>query len=162
MILIALGANLPSPAGLPEATLGKALERLPREGITVRAASSYYRSEAWPDPDDPPFVNAVVRVETARDPADLLATLKGIERAFGRTCGVRNAPRPLDLDILEYDGRVEAGPPVLPHPRLHERGFVLIPLRDIEPDWRHPVLDRSVSQLIEALPPEARALTRLA
>jgi 2-amino-4-hydroxy-6-hydroxymethyldihydropteridine diphosphokinase len=161
MILIALGSNLPSVAGPPEATLGRALERFPQEGMTVRTVSSYYRSKAWPDPGDPPFVNAVARIETARDPADLLGTLKDLERAFGRTLGARNAPRPLDLDILDYDGRIEAGPPMLPHPRLHERGFVLIPLRDIAPEWRHPISDRSVSELIETLPPEACALTRL-
>jgi 2-amino-4-hydroxy-6-hydroxymethyldihydropteridine diphosphokinase len=162
MILIALGANLPSCAGPPVATLRAALERLPREGITVRAISPYYRSNAWPDPNDPSFVNAVTLVETARNPAELLAQLKDIERAFGRGVGVRNAPRPLDLDILDYDGRIEAGPPELPHPRLHARGFVLVPLKDVAPGWRHPVSRLSIRQLIEALPPGARALTRLA
>lgn len=162
MILIALGANLPSAAGAPEATLCAALRDLPGHDVSVGAASSFYGSPAWPDPGDPPFVNAVARIETARDPAQLLAVLKQIERAFGRTSPERNAPRPLDLDILDYHGRIEAGSPVLPHPRLHERGFVLIPLREIAPDWRHPVSGASAQELIARLPPEARAITRLA
>jgi 2-amino-4-hydroxy-6-hydroxymethyldihydropteridine diphosphokinase len=161
MILIALGANLPSQAGPPAAALRAALEKFPHEGIAVRAIAPFYLSRAWPDPHDPPFVNSVARVETTHDSAHLLAIVKEMEFAFGRTPGPRNAPRPLDLDILDYDSRVEEGPPTLPHPRLQERGFVLVPLRDIAPDWWHPVLGRSVSELIDALPPEARALTRL-
>lgn len=161
MILIALGANLPSPQGLPATTLRAALTRFPLENIEVRTVAPFYRSSAWPDPNDPPFVNSVARIETHRDPVALLAVLKEMERAFGRLPGATNAPRPLDLDILDYDGRIAEGPPTLPHPRLHERGFVLVPLRDIAPHWRHPVLGRSVGELIDALPPAARALTRL-
>lgn len=162
MILIALGANLPSWAGPPAATLRAALEKLPREEVSLQAVSPFYRSSAWPDPRDQPFVNVTAQLETRCGPAGLLALLKDMERAFGRIPAARNAPRTLDLDILDYDGRVELGPPELPHPRLHERGFVLIPLRDIAPDWRHPVLGWSVTELIESLPPEACALTRLA
>lgn len=161
MILIGLGANLPSRAGPPAAALCAALEEFPRKGIAVRAVAPFYLSRAWPDPHDPPFVNSVAQVETVHDPAHLLAIVKEMELAFGRAPGPRNAPRPLDLDILDYDGRIEEGPPTLPHPRLHERGFVLVPLRDIAPEWRHPVLDRNVSQLIDALPQAARAITRL-
>ncbi|MGH6878622.1 MAG: 2-amino-4-hydroxy-6-hydroxymethyldihydropteridine diphosphokinase [Rhizomicrobium sp.] len=161
MILIALGANLPSPAGLPAASLREALRLMPQRGISVRSVSFLYQSRAWPEPRDPPFANAVARVETARAPADLLVQLKQMEIAFGRTSTGQNAPRPLDLDILDYDGIVQSGPPILPHPRLHERGFVLIPLRDVAPEWRHPVSGRDVNALIDALPREARALTRL-
>jgi 2-amino-4-hydroxy-6-hydroxymethyldihydropteridine diphosphokinase len=161
MILIALGANLPSQYGPPAATLSAALEKFPNKGIAIRAIAPFYQSCAWPNPHDPPFVNSVAWVETAQDPGHLLAIIKEMEVAFGRRAGKRNAPRPLDLDILDYDGRIEDGPPTLPHPRLHERGFVLVPLRDIAPEWRHPVLGRSISALIDGLPPEARALTRL-
>lgn len=161
MILIALGANLPSAVGPPAATLRAVLERFPREGIAIRAIAPFYASDAWPNRDDPPFVNCVAQIETIHDPVHLLVIVKEMERAFGRTAGLRNAPRPLDLDILDYDGRIAEGPPTLPHPRLHERGFVLVPLCDIAPEWRHPVLGRTVSELIGALPPEARAITRL-
>ncbi len=152
MILIALGANLPSPVGAPVETLTQALYLLARQNITIERQSGFYGTAAWPDPNDPPFVNGMVRVKTELAPAGLLASLHGIERHFGRTRGARNAPRTLDLDIIDYDGRVEAGPPILPHPRMHERLFVLCPLREIAPEWRHPVSGRTVSELISALP----------
>ncbi|HEY6577980.1 MAG TPA: 2-amino-4-hydroxy-6-hydroxymethyldihydropteridine diphosphokinase [Rhizomicrobium sp.] len=161
MILIALGANLPSPAGSPAASLREALRLMPERGVTMRSVSGFYESRAWPDPRDPPFVNAVARIETARSPASLLAQLKEMEVSFGRASAEQNAPRPLDLDILDYEGIVQSGSPLLPHPRLHERGFVLVPLRDVAPEWRHPVSGRDVNALIDALPREARELTRL-
>ncbi len=155
MILIALGANLPSPAGTPTETLRQALFRLVQRGITVERQSGFYKSAAWPDPSDPPFINAVASVRTELDPVQLLAVLHDIEAEFGRQRGAANAPRSLDLDIVDYDQRVEQGPPELPHPRMHMRLFVLCPLHDVAPAWRHPVLHRSVSELIAALPKAA-------
>lgn len=152
MILIALGANLPSPAGTPTETLRQALFQLAQRGITVETQSGFYKSAAWPNPGDPPFINAVVQVRTELDPAQLLAALHEIEAQFGRRRGAANAPRTLDLDIIDYDQRVEHGPPELPHPRMHMRLFVLCPLRDVAPAWRHPVLHATVSELIAALP----------
>jgi len=153
MILIALGANLPSKAGAPDDTLRAALATLGAHGITVEKASGFYRTPAWPNSSDPPFVNAVARVCTALSPVEFLATLHAVEDAFGRKRGERNAPRTLDLDLLDYDGRVEQGPPELPHPRMDSRPFVLIPLRDVAPNWRHPVTERTISELIAAAPP---------
>ena len=161
MILIALGANLPSPAGEPAETLRAALQALGAQGVVVRAASKFYATPAWPDPSDPPFVNAVAHVETALQPAALLAVLHNVETAFGRRRGERNAPRTLDLDLLDYEGRLEAGPPALPHPRMAERGFVLIPLSDIAPDWSHPFTGRSVQSLIADLSQEQRKVRKL-
>lgn len=161
VILVALGANLPSSAGPPAATLRAALGTLAQRNVVVAAMSPFYQSAAWPDPLDPQFVNGVVRLETKLTPRALLSTLKEIERAFGRETTRRNAPRPLDLDILDYNGKVDKGPPILPHPRLHERGFVLIPLRDIAPEWTHPVSSLSIDALIESLPASARAITKL-
>ena len=106
-------------------------------------------------------MNAVARVETELDSRQLLATLNEIERAFGRKSAERNAPRPLDLDIIDYNEAIEGGPPTLPHPRLHERAFVLIPLRDVAPGWTHPISKRRVDRMIEFLPADARELTRL-
>src|SRR5258705_3596227 len=133
MILIALGANLPSRAGGPADTLRAAIASLGARGITVESQSGFYLSPAWPDPTDPAFVNAVVRVKTALTPAELLRLMHEIEDSFGRERGARNAPRVLDLDLIDYDGRVEQGLPELPHPRAASRGFVLIPLRDVAP-----------------------------
>jgi 2-amino-4-hydroxy-6-hydroxymethyldihydropteridine diphosphokinase len=161
MILIGIGANLPSPAGAPAATLRAALADLSHNDVSVIAVSPRYESLAWPDPRDPVFVNAVARIATGLSPEDLLSLLAATERRFGRSSGERNAPRPLDLDVLDYQGRVQSGPPALPHPRLSERGFVLVPLRDVAPGWRHPESGLVVDALIDALPAEARMLTRL-
>ena len=162
MLLIALGANLPSPSGPPRATLEEALLELQRRNISVLAISNFYKSRAWPDARDPSFINAVAQIEAKRTPRQLLALMREIEIMFGRTITRRNAPRTLDLDLLDYNGLVEAGAPILPHPRLQERAFVLVPLLDVAPDWRHPVSGLSVNTLIAALPRKAAALTKLA
>ncbi len=161
MIVIALGANLPSRAGAPRETLKAALDELSRSGVRIDAVSFYCVTKAWPDPADPPFVNAVARIATTLLPADLMELLHQVETKFGRRRAAKNAPRTLDLDLLDYDGRIESGPPRLPHPRLSERGFVLVPLEDIAPGWRHPVTGQTVAALIAALPPDARDIRRL-
>jgi len=161
MIVIALGANIPSRAGMPRDTLNAALTALREQGIRIAAISSFYATPAWPDPGDPPFVNAVARIETGLSPPELMTLLHATEESFGRQRTKKNAPRTLDLDLLDYDGRIEVGPPVLPHPRLGERSFVLIPLADIAPLWRHPATKASLAELIEALPPNERQITRL-
>lgn len=155
MILIGLGANLPSPAGAPAKTCKAALETIGAAGARVEACSPLYESEPVPPSDQPWFVNGVAALSTDLGPAALLAVLLETERTFGRMRGERNAARPLDLDLLAYDDMVcpPEPPPQLPHPRLHERAFVLLPLRDLAPDWRHPVSGRSVAQLIQDVEP---------
>lgn len=153
MILIALGANQPSPAGLPDDTLRAALALLEDAGVVVVAVSPFHQTAAWPDPSDPPFVNAVARVETDLTSRQLIDLLHAIEARFGRARGARNAPRPLDLDLIDHDGRVESPPggPILPHPRAHERAFVLAPLLEIAPDWVHPALGIAGASLLETV-----------
>lgn len=152
MILIALGANQPSAAGPPAATLRAALAALEGEGVRIVAVSRFYGSPAWPDPADPPYVNAVALVETALSPRQLLDVLHAVEARFGRERRALNAPRTLDLDIVDYGGRVESPPdgPVLPHPRAHERVFVLAPLLDVAPDWVHPAKSLTGKALLDA------------
>ena len=152
MILIALGANLPSTAGPPAATLKTALAWLGERGVKVRALSSFYESPAWPDPADPKFVNAVAVVETALQPVELLTLLHGIETDLGRLRSTPNAPRVIDLDLLDYDGRLMSDGVTLPHPRLAQRAFVLVPLAEIAPAWRHPVTGQGVQELLATLP----------
>ena len=150
MIYIALGANLPSSAGKPEETLRRVLALLPSRGITVEATSPFYRSPAWPNPADPAYVNAVARVRTTLTPGDLMRALLQIETEFGRRRSQKNAPRTIDLDIVDYAGLVTDAPHLmLPHPALQERAFVLKPLADVAPDWRHPVTGQRVSELLK-------------
>ncbi len=157
---VALGANLASHAGRPVQTLRAGLAHLAAAGMDIVKVSRFYASPAWPDPADPEFVNAVAKIRTALSPGDLLQSLHATETAFGRTRSTRNAPRTLDLDILDYDSRVEAGPPILPHPRMKSRAFVLIPLAEIAPDWLHPVTGESIAALIDALPKSDLAAIR--
>jgi 2-amino-4-hydroxy-6-hydroxymethyldihydropteridine diphosphokinase len=150
--LIALGANIPSPAGTPAQTLKAALAVLAGAGIEIAGVSPFYETEAWPNPDDPPFMNAVAALRTRLQPFALMALLHEVETDFGRTRSVSNAARALDLDILDYAGKVSDGPVVLPHPRLAERRFVLEPLKHVAPHWRHPVSGRDINALLKALP----------
>lgn len=153
LILVGVGANLPTEAwGPPRATCGAALADLAARGVTISARSRWYKTAPVPISDQPWFVNAVVAVETALTPTELLALLLTVEEEFGRVRSARNAPRILDLDVLAY-GRVQkAGDLTLPHPRLHERAFVLLPIRDIAPDWRHPATGAALADMIAALP----------
>jgi 2-amino-4-hydroxy-6-hydroxymethyldihydropteridine diphosphokinase len=158
MILIALGANLPSPAGGPQQTLEAALERLETSGVHIAARSRWYRTAPVPVSDQPWFVNGVARVETALEPAALLMLLRQVEEAFGRQRTMPNAARTLDLDIIDYDNRVEnTAELTLPHPRMQDRAFVLLPLAELASDWRHPILGKTVENLISALSPEQKA-----
>jgi 2-amino-4-hydroxy-6-hydroxymethyldihydropteridine diphosphokinase len=161
MIFIALGANLPSSVGMPRETLCAALDQFSNAGIRIVSVSPFYAAKAWPDPSDPPFVNAVALIETELSPSALMMKLHDIETLFGRKRSVKNAPRTLDLDLIDYEGHIEDGPPVLPHPRLRDRAFVLAPLRDIALDWRHPVSGETVGELLAALPGGGADVTRL-
>jgi 2-amino-4-hydroxy-6-hydroxymethyldihydropteridine diphosphokinase len=153
MILIALGGNLLSWAGPPADTLKRALGELERHGVEIREASAFYETPAWPDAAAPAFINAVAAVRTSLQPVELLMLLHGVETDFGRLRSASNAPRTLDLDLLDYDGRVMAEPQLtLPHPRMATRSFVLVPLRDVAPGWRHPVTGQGLGELLAALP----------
>lgn len=151
-ILIALGANMPSRAGPPAQTLKAALAALGDAGVGVLKVSSFLQTDAWPDPSDPPFTNAVAAVQTSLQPTALLELLHAIETAFGRVRSRPNAPRTLDLDLLAHGGTVLAGQGLeLPHPRLAQRRFVLEPLAEIAPNWRHPVTGLTAGQMLARL-----------
>src|SRR5258708_38581442 len=148
MILIGLGSNLENPRhGSPRRILTAALAALAARGIAVEARSAWYRSEPVPPSDQPWFVNAVAALSTGLGAAALLTEMQTLETRFGRRRSVRNAPRILDLDLLDHGGQVIATPALtLPHPRLHERRFVLAPLAEIAPAWRHPVFGATAGQ----------------
>jgi len=138
-VIVALGCNDKGVWTDCREALEAALARFRAEGIDVLARSSWWRSAAWPDPGDPPFLNGVVIVRTDHAPHALMAALGRIEEAFGRQRGVANAPRTLDLDLIAY-GRTagDLDGLILPHPRAAERLFVMGPLAEIAPEWAHP------------------------
>jgi 2-amino-4-hydroxy-6-hydroxymethyldihydropteridine diphosphokinase len=153
VILIGIGSNLASPRfGSPLHTVAAALVALEAEGIRVITRSAWYRTEPVPRSEQPLFVNAVASLATHLAARDLLAALQTLEEQFGRVRSEPNAPRVLDLDLLDYQGQVtDTTSLVLPHPRLHQRRFVLLPLAEIAPDWRHPLSRLTAEQLLSRL-----------
>lgn len=155
-IFIGAGANLAHPTyGSPRETLEAAFRELGRRGVRVLRVSPWYRTAPVPASDQPWYQNAVIEVGTDLGPDKLLATLHEIEEAFGRVRSVANAARMIDLDLLDFRGEIAPEAPgraTLPHSRLATRAFVLKPLADLAPDWRHPVTGEPIRALLAALP----------
>jgi 2-amino-4-hydroxy-6-hydroxymethyldihydropteridine diphosphokinase len=161
MALIAIGANLPRPDGAtPLQTCRHAAVMLDRlRGARLAALSRWYVSAPVPPSGQPPYVNGVARLAFREpiDPGALLGQLFDIEAGCGRQRSVANAARTLDLDLIALEtpeGPVvrSAPDPILPHPRAHLRAFVLAPIVDVAPTWRHPILGRSAADLLSDLP----------
>ena len=150
---IALGGNLPSWAGEPEATLAAAVQRLESLG-QITSRSSLYSTEPVGLADQPRFMNAVVELQTGLEPLALLHRLLDLETEFGRdrSAGIANGPRTLDLDLLLYQEKILDEPELqLPHPRLAERAFVLVPWAEIAPQVRDPRSGKTAAELLQAL-----------
>jgi len=152
---VGLGANW----GDPVRQLSEALERLnAAEEVEVTRVSAFYRNPPLGPPDQPWYVNAAVRVRTRLGPEELLRLLQQVEAALGRVRGEHWGPRRLDLDLLLYNGEVIFAPDlVVPHPEMHRRAFVLVPLAEIAPQAWHPVLGKSAGELLAELNPADRA-----
>jgi 2-amino-4-hydroxy-6-hydroxymethyldihydropteridine diphosphokinase len=152
VILIALGANLAGLFGSPEEALVKAIDEIERRGVSVVAKSRIWITPPVPVSDQPDYRNAVISVDTELSPQAVLGLLHGIEADFGRTRFVRNEARIIDLDLIAHHDWIIADDELeLPHPRMHQRAFVLVPLCDIAPDWIHPVLKKSALSMLQDL-----------
>lgn len=155
-IFIGAGANLPHPSYTsPRETLQAALLELDRQEVRILRYSRWYRTAPVPVSDQPWYVNVVAEVAAMLSADELLAALHGVEDLFGRVRSVPNAPRLIDLDLLDFRGEIAAphpGKATLPHPRMAERAFVLRPLADLAPSWRHPISGKSIQDLLMTLP----------
>ena len=153
-IILGIGANLvPDGYKTPQQGCEAAIRLLAQHDIRVLDQSRWFETAPVPISDQPLFVNAVILAETALPAAATLLTLHRIESEFGRTRNKRNEARVLDIDLIDFGGMVTDGKDlILPHPRMHERAFVLLPLSDVVPDWVHPITECNLDALIAALP----------
>ena len=151
-VFVALGTNL----GDRERNLAQGVRGLEERGLVITRASSVYETEPVGGPEQGPYLNAVVEAQTSLRPEAVLASCLAVESGLGRVRGVANAPRTLDLDLLLYgDEVVRTEMLTLPHPRLHERRFVLVPLEELAPDARHPVLGQTVAEMRARCPDDS-------
>lgn len=169
-IVLAFGANVAGRWGQPATAIVRAMNELQKSGVIINIRSEIYLTDPVGNIDQPVFYNAVALVQANSPPAHLLRLLKRLERAAGRRQGAHWGPRPLDIDLIDFKGLVLGWPArqrisgrlVLPHPLMHARAFVLGPLMDIAPFWRHPVIGRTTRSLWLALPErERRGISRM-
>lgn len=153
MKLIALGSNLPSRFGSPADNIRMAARLLEAYDFKIIAHGDLYETVPVPASDQPNFINTVVQVESGGSAEQALATCLNIEREMGRTRGEKNEARIIDMDVIAWDNQVQRGELTLPHPRMHERAFVLYPLCDIAPEWVHPIQQRRAVEIKMELPP---------
>ena len=146
---IAIGSNLKinNELSLKE-NLEIVLNFFHEKSIFINKISNWYESDPVPLSVQPKYVNAVVKVTTNKSPKNLMLTLHEIEKLFGRKRSVLNASRKIDLDIIDFQGLIKRDGLILPHPRMHLRLFVLLPMKDIEPNWVHPILKQNLSELV--------------
>lgn len=151
MKLIALGSNLPSTFGSPIDNLHKAAKLLETNGFRIFARGDIYESAPVPVSDQPNFYNSILQVEYRGTPEAALAACLKVEAEMGRVRSEKNEARIIDIDVIAWDNLVQQNDPILPHPRMHERSFVLYPLVDIAPEWIHPLIQRNAAELKVAL-----------
>ncbi len=144
---IGIGSNL----GNRKKNIEKAKFHIIQNDIEIIKSSSYYESLSWPDPKKPKFLNIVIKINTKFKPLELLKKFKTIEYNMGRKKSPKNSPRICDIDLIDYDKSKIKGKITLPHPRMHKRNFVLIPLFEINREWTHPKSKLNIKKLIFSL-----------
>ncbi len=161
-VFLGIGSNL----GNKKNNIEKAKFHLRQnKSIHIFKISNYYKTKSWPDPKKPSYLNIVIEIGTSLKPLDLFMYIKEIEMKLGRKMTLRNSPRECDIDILDYGQKClklkfQHNSIVTPHPRLHLRNFVLIPLQEIAKKWRHPKTKMLISQLIYQIDPiDLRSIT---
>jgi 2-amino-4-hydroxy-6-hydroxymethyldihydropteridine diphosphokinase len=146
-IYLGIGSNL----GNKRNNIDKAKFKLIQNNIKIIQSSSLYESLSWPNPKKPKFLNIVIKIVTNLSPSQLLNKCKEIEISLGRIKGFKNSPRKCDIDILDYNNRNIKGHIILPHPRMHNRNFVLFPLYELNKAWKHPKSKNNIKTLISSL-----------
>ena len=151
---VAIGGNLvPEGYETLEAVMADAIAALAKEDLTISQCSQWFETAPVPVSDQPWFLNAVMAIETSLTATALLACLHRVEADFGRIRTIRNEARILDLDLIDYQGELYDDDAItLPHPRMHQRAFVLLPIQDLDPSWTHPVTGQDVATLIAQMP----------
>lgn len=157
MIILALGSNLTSNFGNRFVNIDKAVEYLKDYNIKIIKKSSFYETESFPNKNNPKFINIVIEVSTQLDLEDLASKIMIVENKLGRKRGVKNQPRTCDIDIIDYNNKEIKFTKnqfefIVPHISLESRNFVLFPLKEILPNWKHPKSKESINTLIEKLP----------
>ena len=148
MIYIGIGSNLGNRIG----NIEKAKYFLSLNGIRIVKSSSYYETLSWPDPKKPKFINIVIQSDTRISPKKFIKIFKSIEKKLGRKKGLKNSPRTCDIDMISYDQKILIDNIIIPHKRMHERNFVLIPLYELDKNWLHPKSNIDIKKLIFSLP----------
>ena len=147
VIYLGIGSNLGNRKKNIEMTKFK----LVANNVEIIKTSSYYESLSWPNQNNPKFINIIVKVKTRYTPLELIQKCQNIEKEMGRKKSPKNSPRVCDIDIIDYKNKEINRGLILPHPRMHTRNFVLLPLFEIDKDWKHPVLKHNIKKLILSL-----------
>ena len=152
MIYLNIGSNLPLDKGSRESNILKAINYLKKLNIKLIKISSFYETPSYPNNSDPKFINLCVKFESNLKAIELLNEIKKIEKKLGRIRIKKNEPRTCDIDIIDYNGKIIKNDELeTPHPRLHLRNFVIYPLKEIEPNWFHPIFNKNIDSFFQEL-----------
>ena len=152
MIYLNIGSNLPFEDGGRETNILKAINHLKKLNLNILKISSFYETPSYPNNSDPKFINLCVKFESNLKAIELLNEIKKIEKKLGRTRIKKNEPRTCDIDIIDFNGKIIKNEELeTPHPRLHLRNFVIYPLKEIEPNWFHPIYNKNIDSFFKEL-----------